>query len=202
MKKKLLVSSIFSVLFFTASAQQFGVYGNVMLSKQHSNFYDSDFFLSSSFGIDYYWRNDAFLKQTLSLVYERKGEDIDNLGTIKINRINYITLKYLFRIGNSNLDFQIGPYIGGVANATSVFYGRKDEFYWDSLYRIDIGVSANVNQYLFAVDRISFHLRAEANYGISSTSNWDDYITFRDIFERNLTCGLGIVMRWNKEKLD
>jgi hypothetical protein len=187
------------VLFFTVSAQQFGVYGNVMLSKKHSNFYDSDFFLSSSFGIDYYWRNDAFIKQTLSLVYERKGEDIDNLGDIKINRIEYFTLKYLFRVGNPNFDFQVGPYIGGITKATSVYYGRKDDFYLESLYRFDVGVSANVNQYLFALDKISFHLRGEANYGISSTSNWDDYITFRDHYARNLTCGLGIVMRWNNK---
>jgi hypothetical protein len=198
MMKKLLVSAIFLMLFFTASAQQFGVYGNVMLSKKHSNFYDSDFFLSSSFGVDYYWRNDAFIKQTLSLVYEKKGENVEGFSIMQ-NRIDYITLKYLFRIGNPNLDFQIGPYISRVANATSVHYGRKDNFYWDSLYRLDVGFSANVNQYLFALDKISFHLRAEANYGISSTSNWDDYITFRDIFERNLTCGLGVVMRWNKE---
>jgi hypothetical protein len=202
MKKKLLVSAIPLMLFFTASAQQFGVYGNMMLSKQHTNHYTSDFFLSSSFGTDYYWRNDAFIKQTLSLVYERKGENTDNRGVIAMDRINYITLKYLFRMGNSNLDFQIGPYIGRVISATSVFYGRKDNFYWDSLYRFDVGFSTNVNQYLFALDKISFHLRAEANYGISSTSNWHDYITFRDHFDRNLTCCLGLALRWNKEKLD
>ena len=187
------------VSFFSVSAQQFGMYGNVMLSKQHTNHYTSDFFLSSSFGMDYYWRNDAFVKQTLSLVYERKGEDIDNSGDIQINRINYITIKYLSRIGNSNFDFQIGPYIGVVAKATSVYYGKEDDFYLESLYRFDVGFSTNVNQYLFALDKISFHLRAEANYGIPSTSNWNNYITFRDHYDRNLTCGLGIVMRWNNK---
>jgi hypothetical protein len=201
MKKKLLVSAIFLMLFFTASAQQFGVYGNVMLSKEHTNHYTSDFFLSSSFGMDYYWRNDAFIKQTLSLVYEKKGENAGalGLGSIQTNRINYMTIKYLFRIGNSNLDFQIGPYIGRVTSATSIHYGQKDDFYLESLYRFDVGFSANVNQYLFALDKISFHLRGEANYGISSTSNWDDYITFRNHYDRNLTCGLGIVTRWNNK---
>jgi Skp family chaperone for outer membrane proteins len=38
MMKRLLVSAIFLMLLFTASAQQFGVYGNVMLSKKLGKF--------------------------------------------------------------------------------------------------------------------------------------------------------------------
>jgi hypothetical protein len=199
MKKKLLVSAIFLMLFFTVSAQQFGVYGNVMLSKKLASWYNPYFFRSSSFGMDYYWRNDAFIKQTLSLVYEKKGTDYNGPNSTSHIRVDYVTLKYLSRIGNSNFDFQTGLYIGSPITATSENAGQKDDFYLESLRRFDIGFSANVNQYLFALDKISFHFRAEVNYGITNISKYDDYITFRDFYNRNLTCGLGIVMRWNNK---
>jgi|GEM_PF-2515377 hypothetical protein len=199
MMKRLLVSAIFLMLLFTASAQQFGVYGNVMLSKKLASWYNPYFFRSSSFGIDYHWRNEHFLKQTLSLAYEKKGTDYNGPNSISHIRTDYVTLKYLFRIGNSNFDFQTGPYIGSPVAAISENAGQKEDFYLESLRRFDMGLSANVNQYLFALDKISFHLRAEVNYGITNISKGDDYITFRDFYNRNLTCGLGIVMRWNNK---
>lgn len=195
--KKYSILIILICFFGKGYAQQVGVYGNTVLSKQSSDFYESDFFLSSSLGIDYHWRNDYFFKHTLSLAYERKGENINNLGEIKRNRINYMTLKYLLRIGNSNIDFQIGPYLSLMTNANSTYYGVTDDNYIVTQRRFDFGLSSNINQYLFKIDNLSFYLRGEINYGIPSISKDFDFINFQEYYERNLSCGLGLSARWN-----
>lgn len=178
------------------SAQSIGFYGNVVMANQHKNYFSSTAFVTNHIGIEYYGEKHKLLNYTLNASIENKGFDInDDIGNTISLRLCYLSLKYLGRIGNNKFYAQAGPYVGVALGIEYTSNGIIDEFYYQEMKRIELGTSFSVHQYLFSLKNTTLYLRGETNYAFSN-EYVGDFINF-NLYNRNFTYGLGLVVRWN-----
>ncbi|MFK7949164.1 MAG: hypothetical protein AB8G11_16355 [Saprospiraceae bacterium] len=189
--KKYLVLMAVLCFSFEGFAQQIEAYGNVGFSKID----DSDFLRGKSIGVSYHFKKKNLIGFSLNGSYEEKGYNrISSLGNLITSKFDYLSLKGLVRIGNSNVDVQVGTYLSIMT---------KEEYYYNNVpQRIrfpagnrDMGFNININQRLFSTGNVEYYLRGEANYGLFSLFS-SDVIAF-DENDRNINLGLGLAVRWN-----
>lgn len=118
----------------------------------------------------------------------------DDMGNSTSLRLNYLSLKYLGRVGNDRFYFQLGPYIGAALEIKYTSNGIIDEFYYQDMRRFEVGFSTSVHQYLFSLKSLSGYIRGEVNYALSNESS-SKFINVNR-YDRNYTYGLGLCLRW------
>jgi len=204
--RRLIVITILSLtLNLDSNAQFVEVYGNYVYSSMHYeyqyiNHYKS--FRTSSFGLNYYLREDRKLNFLVGISYDQKGADyIQSLVTPVSLRFDFLSLKGLARckIGSLN-ELQFGPYVAFLTDIeiTPVRIGSSGGYLAEYRNK-ELGFSLVFERTISWFEQFETMLRGEANYGLTTIWGQEDFLHLYN-FDRNITFGVGVAIRWHYNK--